>query len=284
MPQPTISNELMTCLQAVYPEVDWNPNELIDFYRTIGIMNPGGKPYVEREKKLYEIIHFSSHVIMCVEKISRTRETVLLDCGCGRLYFPFFVNYILGKRRRNISYMGIDANAELIQKLLQTSKALGYMNMEFFQSSIIEFEPRREVSIVSALHACDTATDEAIAKGIKLNARFIVVTPCCQRQVVRQLSQASEKVPQIKPFIESKISKEYIGVALTETLRKLALESFGYKVDMFEFVSTKYTPKNIMLRAEKIRATNTESLKAYQTLRDYFNIKPEIQEYLSTLK
>jgi hypothetical protein len=274
----------MTCLQAVYPEVDWNPDELVDFYKTIGIMNPSGKPYVEREKKLYEVIYFSGHVVRCIEKISQTQEMVLLDCGCGRSYFPFFVNLVLRKRRRKISYIGIDANGELIQKSSQTSKALGYMNMEFFQSSIIEYEPGRKVNIVCALHACDTATDEAIAKGVKLNARFIVAAPCCQRQVVMQLSRASEKVPQIKPFIESKISKEYVGVALTETLRKLALESFGYKVDMFEFVSIKYTPKNIMFRAEKIRASNNESLKAYQTLRDYFNVEPKIQEYLPQLK
>jgi len=274
----------MACLQAVYPEIDWNLDELVDFYKTIGIMNPGGKPYIEREKKLYEVIYFSNNVVKCIEKISRTRETVLLDCGCGRSYLPFFVNYVLTKKRRNIIYVGLDTNAELIEKSSQTAKALGYTNMEFFQSNIIEFEPAREVNIVCALHACDIATDEAIAKGIKLNARFIVAAPCCQRQVVRQLSGASEKVPQIKPFVESKISKEYVGVALTETLRKLALEIFGYKVDMFEFVSTKYTPKNIMLRAEKIRAINTESLKAYQTLRDHFNIKPEIQEYLPQLK
>jgi hypothetical protein len=282
--QPTISSELMACLQAVFPSVDWDPDELVDFCKAIGIMNPGGKPYVEREKKLYEVIYFSGHVVKCIEKISRTRETALLDCGCGRSYLPFFVNYVLMKKRRNISYIGVDANEDLVQKSVQIGKALDYMRMEFFQSSIIEFEPKREISVVCALHACDTATDEAIAKGIKLNARFIVTAPCCQHQVVRQLSRASEKVPQIKPLVESKISKEYVGVALTETLRKLALESFGYKVDMFGFVSTKYTPKNIMLRAERIRASSTKSLRAYETLRDYFNVRPKIQEYLPQLK
>jgi hypothetical protein len=274
----------MACLQAVHPKVEWRLDELVDFYKTIGIMNPGGKPYREREKKLFEVVYFSSHIVRCIDEISRTRETVLLDCGCGRSYLPFFVNYVLRKKRRNITYIGIDANVELIEKSSQTSKALGYANAEFFQSSIIKFEPKRQVNVVCALHACDTATDEAIAKGIQLNARFIVVAPCCQRQVVRQLSRASEKVPQIKLFLESKISKEYVGVALTETLRRLALESFGYKVDMFEFVPTRYTPKNIMLRAEKMRPFDTKSLMAYGTLRDYFNVKPKIQEYLPQLE
>jgi hypothetical protein len=274
----------MACLKAVFSELDWSIDELVDFYKTIGIMNPGGKPYIEREKKLYEVIYFSSHIVKSVEAISRRHEVALLDCGCGRSYLPFFINYILMKKLRNVSYIGIDSNAELIKKSSQTAKALGYTNMEFFQSNIIEFEPEQEVNIVCALHACDTATDEAIAKGIKLNARFIIVAPCCQRQIISQLGKASEKIPQIKPFVESKISKEYVGVALTETLRKLVLEIFGYKVDMFEFVSTRFTPKNVMLRAEKIRVNNTESLKAYQNLRNYFNIKPKIQEFLPQIR
>ena len=156
--------------------------------------------------------------------------------------------------------------------------------MRFYESNIISFEPEQPVNIVCALHACDTATDEAIAKGIRLSSRFILAAPCCQRQVVKQVSRVSRKVPQIKSLVEAKVTKEYIGVALTETLRKLALESFGYKVDLFEFVSSKYTPKNIMLRAEKIREWNRKSLAAYQALRNYFAVKPKIQEYLKQLQ
>ena len=284
MSQTSLDKKLLACMQKAFPSIDWDLDDLSLFLKAIGIMNPNGKLYAEREKKLYEVIHFSSHIALCVDKISRTRDTVLLDCGCGRSYLPFFLNYILKKKRRNITYMGVDANTKLIEKSSQTANALGYENMEFFESSIIEFRPKQEPNIVCALHACDTATDDAIAKAIELNARFIVAAPCCQRQIIRQLDKASEKVPQIKPFVGSKVSKEYIGVALTETLRKLALESFGYKVDMFEFTSTQYTPKNIMLRAEKIRRWTTKNLKEYHDLRDFFYLKPKIQEYLPLLK
>ncbi len=284
MSQIYLDKELSACLQKAFPSIEWDMDDLSLFLKAVGIMNPSGKPYAEREKKLYEVIHFSSHIAICVDKISRTRDTVLLDCGCGRSYLPFFLNYVLKKKRRNVTYMGVDANAKLVEKSSQIANALGYVNMEFFESSIIGFSPKHEPNIVCALHACDTATDEAIAKGIELNARFIVVAPCCQRQIVRQLDIASEKVPQIKPFADSKVSKEYIGVALTETLRKLALESFGYKVDMFEFTPTQYTPKNIMLRAEKIRGWTTKNLKEYHDLRDFFCLKPKIQEYLTQLK
>jgi len=284
MSQSSTDKELTACLKKVFSSINWDMDSLEPFLKAVGIMNPNGKLYAEREKKLYEVIYFSSHVALCVDKISRTRDTVLLDCGCGRSYLPFFLNYVLKEKRRNVSYMGVDANAKLIEKSSKTANALGYVNMEFFKSSIIGFEPKQEPNIVCALHACDTATDEAITKGVELNARFIVAAPCCQRQIVRQLNNVSEKVPQIKPFVDSKISKEYVGVALTETLRKLALESFGYKVNMFEFVSMQYTPKNVMLRAEKIRGWNAAVLKEFQDLRDYFNLKPKIQEYLPQLK
>jgi len=284
MSQDSTEKELLVCLRRGFPSIDWDIESMSPFLKAIGIMGPTGKVYVEREKKLYEVVHFSSQVAMCVDRISQTRDTVLLDCGCGRSYLPFFLNLVLKKKRRNITYVGVDSNAKLVERSFRTAEALGYSNMEFFESSIIGFEPKQEPNVVCALHACDTATDEAIAKGVRLNARFIVVAPCCQRQIVRQLGKASEKVPQIKPFVDSKVAKEYVGVALTETLRRLALESFGYMVDMFEFVPAEYTPKNVMLRAEKIRGWTAKSLNEYQSLRDYLSVKPKIEEFLPQIK
>jgi SAM-dependent methyltransferase len=282
--QDLTEKEMLVSLRRIFPSISWSMDELTPFLKAVGIMSPNGRLYAEREKKLYEVISFSNHVAMCVDRISRTRDTVILDCGCGRSYLPFFLNLVLREKRRNVAYIGVDANAKLVEKSSEIAKALGYGNMEFHASSIIGFEPKEVPNIVCALHACDTATDEAIAKGVGLNARFVVVAPCCQRQVVRQVGKASMKVSEIRPFVDSKVAKEYVGVALTETLRRLALESFGFKVDMFEFVSLEYTPKNVMLRAEKIRGWTTKSINEYRSLRDYFNIKPKIEEYLPQLK
>ena len=284
MSQDSAEKEMLVFLRRAFPSINWGMEELTPFLKAVGIMSPNGRLYAEREKKIYEVICFSSHVAMCVDRISRTREAVILDCGCGRSYLPFFLNLVLREKRRNVTYIGVDSNAKLVEKSSAIAKALGYDNMEFYANSIIDFEPKQAPNIVCALHACDTATDEAIAKGVCLDARFVVVAPCFQRQVVRQVGKASEKVPEIRPFVDSKVTKEYVGVALTETLRRLALESFGYKVDMFEFVSTEYTPKNVMLRAEKIRGWTAKSLAEYKSLRDFFNVKPRIEEFLPQLK
>lgn len=275
--------EFLKCLRDLFPGIELELDDIVIFLKNIGLMNPGGSFYKEREKKAYEVIYFSSHVVRAVNNISRKREVTLLDCGCGRSYLAFFVNYILRKLSRKIDFIGVDSNAELIEASPKIRDELNFDNMQFYQGRIIDFEPKGRVDIVCALHACDTATDEAIASGIKLNARYIIAAPCCQRQIVRQLSKTSENIPPIEPMVCTKIGKEYLGVALTETLRKLALEIFGYKVDMFEFISTRYTPKNILLRAEKKGTWNNEILKKYKDLRNYFNVKPKIEEYLTQL-
>ena len=271
------------CLQELFPGLELNPDEITLFLKNIGLMNPGGSFYNEREEKAYEIAYFSSHVVKAVSNISRKKDATLLDCGCGRSYLSFFVDYILNKLRRDIAIIGVDSNPELIETCRNIKDRLGFTNIQFHQSEIIDFAPKEKPNIVCALHACDTATDEAIALGIKLEARHIMAAPCCQRQVVRQVSRISKKIPAMMPLVNTKISKEYVGVALTETLRKLALESYGYKVDMFEFIPTRHTPKNILLRAEKKRTWNSESLDMYRGLRDSFNVRPKIEEYLRDL-
>ena len=96
------------------------------------------------------------------------------------------MNYILRKSYRKINIIGVDSNAELIETSLRIRDELNFDNMQFYRSNIIDFKPKGKVNIVCALNACDTATDEAIASGIKLNARYIIAAPYCQRQIVRQ--------------------------------------------------------------------------------------------------
>ena len=278
--KPMNGQELSKSLREAFPSIQLELDEIVAFFREIKLINPGGSFYGEREKKAFEIAHFSSHIVKAVNRISRKKDVTLLDCGCGRSYLSFFLNYILKKLRREADFIGVDSSPKLIQTSLETRDRLGYENMQFRQSEIINFRPEKDVNVVYALHACDTATDAAIALGIKLEARYIMAAPCCQRQIVRQVGRISKTAPQMEPLVSTKITKEYVGVALTETLRKLALESFGYKVDMFEFISPTHTPKNILLRAEKKRAWNNESSETFKALRDYFNVKPGIEEFL----
>lgn len=219
-------------------------------------------------------------MIKISRKISKRRSVTFLDCACGKGYLTFVLNYILThKLRRLASFVGVDKNRHVIQKCKEAQSSLGYENMEFHAADIIKFLPDKKPDITFCLHACDTATDEAIAKGIMLNSRFIVAVPCCQREIKHKIRRHP-----LKPMTQFPIIKEQLSCLITETLRTLVLKAAGYKVKIFEFVPTKVTPKNLMLRAEKIWLKNAEALEQYWQLRNLFNIEPKIEEYLSWLR
>ena len=263
-----------------------DPSEISDFFQGIGLVNPGGSFYKERTKKFFEITNFSLHVIKAINRVSRKKRTTLLDCGCGRSYLSFFINFLLSKTdTRDTYFMGVDQNPKLIEGCLRAKEKLEYKNMDFHSTRIIDFQPPEKAGKIHAtfsLHACDTATDEAIAKGIQLESRHILVAPCCQREIVRQLGRlSSSKVAHpLKSMAKNYFFREKLGITLTETLRTLVLEAAGYKVDVFTFVSSKYTPKNTMLRAQKMRQQNLEALRSYHELKSFFHLIPKIEDYL----
>jgi hypothetical protein len=155
---------------------------------------------------------------------------------------------------------------------------LGFENMEFHAAGIMEFALERQPDIAYCLHACDVATDETIARGVTSGARFIVVVPCCQREIRRKM-----RAHPLTNMTQFPIIKERLSSLITDTIRALILGAAGYKVEIFEFVPAKVTPKNLMLRAEKIRPERADMLEHYRQLRAMFNLEPKMEEYLTWL-
>lgn len=278
---------LQVCYDAMQSlfSLDTDISELESFLREIGFLNPGGGFYKERIKKFYEVINFSVHVAKALDKISRKKRVVLLDSGCGRSYLSFFSNFLTSKKMsRDIYFLGVDQNPNLIERCKKAKERLKLTNMVFFTSEIISFQPPKDIDrihVVLSLHACDTATDEAIAKGILLDSRYVIVAPCCQREIVRKMSRAlREDEHPFRGVAEKYFLKENLGVVVTEILRTLILEAAGYDVDVFSFISSKYTPKNMMIRARRTGHHSLESLNDYQRLKSFFHLKPKIEEYL----
>lgn len=203
-----------------------------------------------------------------------------MDCACGKGYITFISNYILTSKLYQTAYfIGVDRNPDLIRKCIEAQRVLGYHNMEFHVCDVIEFHSNRRPDITCCLHACDTATDESIAKGIILDSRFIIVVPCCQREIHRQMH-----CHPLTPVTQFHLFKEKLSSLLTDALRALVLKAAGYKVKIFEFTPSNVTPKNIMLRAEKTWSENADALEQYWQLRKIFNIEPKIEEYLAWLR
>jgi hypothetical protein len=227
-------------------------------------------------KKINEIAGLCEQVLKVIEKYDRDKEVVFLECSCGKSYLSFALNHILKEElNRNVFFFGVDTNKELIERCNETSSSLGYRNMVFKHGRTIDFVPDGNIDVVVALHACDTATDEAIVKGIKVGAKYIMVVPCCHGQLRSQI-KAHHPLVSLTQF---GLLRYKFADVLTEALRSLFLLGNGYYVELLEIVSPKLTPKNILISARKIKRKNKANLDRYYELSGMFNVNSRLNEF-----
>ena len=258
---------------------NFNLNDVNRLFTQIGLADTQGNEYNERQRKISQLYDYLIVIKAVLRKLSSKRILNLLDCACGRSYLSFFLNHVMQESgHNNLHFIGVDANKELIEKCRLTASSLGFYNMEFINSKIIDCELKENIDIVYNLHACDTATDQAILKGIMTNARFILSVSCCQHFTKRQM----KKHPLTSITRHSQYKERMVDM-VSDSLRALLLEAYGYKVDVFEFTSPKSTPKNIILKAENVNTTDEKrsiALEKYMELADIFNIQPALAIYL----
>jgi len=242
----------------------------------IGIMAADGEIKGDKRRKYYQIDRFIELVTSMLEGWPRTEELVVLDCGCGKSYLAFALNYylveVLGKKCRII---GIDSSPAVIESSRRIQKQLNYRNMEFHEAEVSAFESRGPVHMVLSLHACDTATDQAIALGLRNKSRYIIAVPCCQAALTDELDYGA-----ISAVAKHSVLKRKLADLLTDGLRAAALEAHGYKVSVAEYVSPLDTPKNIMLRAERADTVEGSAIAAYRELKRALHVTPWIDRLL----
>lgn len=257
-----------------------DPEEASDLLKAIDILNIDGYMTADMRRKYVQIDNFAKLIRPLLRKSAHQRKIFILDFGSGKSYLSFVMNYFLREKlRRSCHFFCIDTNAEVIGKSLQVRDRLDYDNMDFFVSRIREFEPDEKIDIVCSLHACDTASDEAIARGIQLGVPFLLIVPCCQHEVISQF-----KDHPLKAITRHGLFKARLADLLTDALRTLILEAAGYKVSVTEYVSPTYTAKNIMIQAEKVQSKNRMAVEQYTELKAMFgDISLELEQMLPEL-
>jgi hypothetical protein len=254
--------------------------EALPLLQALGIATAGGEIRAEKRRKFTQINRFVELVGFLFQGAPK-RRLQFLDCGCGKSYLSFVLNYYLREKlKRHCHFWGIDANPERVRQAESLRDALAYDNMEFVASRVAAFRPPDAPDGVLSLHACDTATDEAIAKGIELGARFILAVPCCQSELLNQLPSQNP----LAAITRHGVQGARFADLLTDGLRTLALEAAGYDVSVVEYVSPEDTPKNLMIRAERQSGRNTQSLHRYWDLVNQFGVDPAIQRFLPWLR
>lgn len=245
---------------------------------TLGFRHSSGSLKKGMHKKINEIAGFCEQIFKVVNKYKKRSEIVFLECSCGKSYLSFVLSYIFEKEF-NIKafFFGVDTNSDLIQRCEDTRDILDYKNMVFEHGRTIDFNSDKKVDVVIALHACNTATDEAIAKGIKIGARHIMVVPCCQGQL---RSQIKDNHP-LTSVTQFGLLRCKLADILTDALRSQFLLGNGYYVELLEIVPPKLTPKNVLISARKIKNTNKRGLERYYQLNKIFNTNFSLQEYFT---
>ena len=206
------------------------------------------------------------------------RERVrVLDAGCGKAYLSLALVALGREHGTDVELVGLDANPSVIETVRRIAEKLGYDEARFEATTIASYTGDETVDLLVALHACDVATDEAIAAGVRLDAEAIVVAPCCHHELAAQIAGRRPDA-----LLRHGLLLGRQADLVTDALRAAALETAGYRVDVIEFVSAEHTAKNLMLRAERdpSPARARRALAEYRELRDAYGVDPAIGRLL----
>ncbi len=255
---------------------DREKTRLIDpnaFYlKALGISADDGRIKARQQDKWRQINKFVEILASLVDAspLKGKKELKLLDMGSGKGYLTFAAyDYFVNHWGLDASMTGVEARPELVESCNQIAEAGGFAGLNFVRGQIADFDPG-SVDILIALHACDTATDDALFQGISANASIIVAAPCCHKEIRRQM-RAPELLAGI---LEHGVMMERTAETITDGLRSLLLEREGYSTKLFEFVPTEHTPKNNMLTAtRRFKPADTEAVsRQIEDLKSSFSI------------
>ncbi|WP_461812552.1 class I SAM-dependent methyltransferase [Faecalimonas sp.] len=231
----------------------------VPFLYDLGVMTKEGKVVKTRFDKFRQINRFLEFIEDILPQLNKEREITILDFGCGKSYLTFAMYYYLHELKEyDVRIIGLDLKKEVIQHCNELSEKYGYEKLKFLEGNIADYTGVNEVDMVVTLHACDTATDYALAKAIGWNAKVILSVPCCQHEANSQI-----KNEVLEPILKYGLIKERISALVTDALRADYLEKEGYEAQILEFIDMEHTPKNILIRAIKTgkKGKNTEKIE-----------------------
>ena len=233
----------------------------VAFMIDLGVMGQDGKIIRTRYDKFRQINRFLEYIEDILPKLDKERELTIIDFGCGKSYLTFAMYYYLKELKGyNIRIIGLDLKADVIEHCNELRTRYGYDKLDFYVGDIATYKDVDKVDMVVTLHACDTATDYALAKAVKWGAEVILSVPCCQHEANRTI-----KSDILSPVMDYGILKERMAAIVTDAARAKLLTANGYDTQILEFIDMEHTPKNLLIRAVK---SSKEDISAREKTKD----------------
>ena len=245
--------------------------------KAIGLCGPAGQTDRRKVKKLMEVAGFCEIILTYVRRSLAGQDCVrVVEFSCGKSYLGIVLVLLLRDLlQKEAELVGVDVNADLVAKCRRVAASLGLENVRFVAGRTLEFRSDGGFDLAVALHACDTATDEAIAKGIRLGVPLILAVPCCQNQIRGQIKSGHP----LKAMTDFGPIRYRLANLLTDTLRAQFLRSAGYYVEMREIASPRLTPKNLCICGRRLKRSKPGRRdQGYLMLKSFFGVRPKLEQ------
>ncbi len=261
------------------------------FLIEVGISDDKGQVKPSRSDKYLQVEEFLRLLVPTLNSAIEAKQIVkptlekplvIADLGCGNAYLTFAVHQYLKSIDMPVHVIGIDIRPESLKRNTEIAKKLGISKTIEFKAEAIDQTSLTSCDIAIALHACDTATDDAIAWAVNGGAKLLLIAPCCQHDLQTQMSQVPEPW---NLLTKHGLMKERLGDLMTDALRAQILKLVGYRTEVIEFIGGEHTPRNIMIRAVLTNAkVEAKDIENYKKMLEEWQIDPALASRLNIIK
>ena len=248
----------------------------VGFLIDLGVMTKEGKIVRQKYDKYRQINRFLEFVEDILPQLSKEREQTIIDFGCGKSYLTFAMYYYLKELKGyDIRIIGLDLKEDVIAHYNELKDKYGYGKLSFLVGDIASYTDVDAVDMVVTLHACDTATDYALAKAVQWGAKVILSVPCCQHEANRMMENEL-----LQPVLQYGILKERMAAIMTDAVRANLLTAKGYDTQILEFIDMEHTPKNLLIRAVYTGKDSENAAEALKNMEEALHLNLTLNKLL----
>ncbi|WNG39816.1 SAM-dependent methyltransferase [Archangium violaceum] len=258
------------------------PDQSKELLRELHLLTREGHLNADALRKLKQVNHLVGLLRPAMEDIqTRHPSPVVVDAGSGNAYLGFILYELFLKDAEAGTLLNVEGRPELTQRAKERAGRLGFGRMEFQTAHLETAQWPERVHLLTALHACDTATDDALAVAIQKGADHVAVVPCCQAEVATQLKESKQAVdPTLALLYQHAWHRREFGSHLTNVLRALTLEAFGYQVTVTELTGWEHSLKNELILGRRVHRENRQARAKLESLLGAFGVRPKLARVL----